>query len=305
VRTISSGVLLVLLSCSVAHAQTFGELQIELGAYSSSTDGGEKPVGVWFSTGAVVIGKPVTATFSVGESCESFAVSTDGSLASNATAAWKIELTPTRVVRDAVTFRLRWHMAGGGPDENGRFVVRFSDSFASAFARQELELTLRPGESWPVFPVARIARYSCNAPSSIRVSVDTYPSEEAERRLVAADLWLVERLPNGSEAPRSQALSVRGLPHRPVRFYFDSVQDGAASLDVYGTLVARPGTDAMSVSVDTRSRQGRNSNPGTQRSVKSEIQLKGDETVEIRLPMFTGPFANRAFSIRIRARHIR
>ena len=33
-----------------------------------------------------------------------------------------------------------------------------------------------------------------------------------------ADLWLVERLPNGSEAQRSQVLSVRGLPNRPFRW---------------------------------------------------------------------------------------
>jgi len=47
---------------------------------------------------------------------------------------------------------------------------------------------------------------------------------------------------------------------------------------------------------------------GPQRSVKSDIQVKPAETVEIRLPMLgdgAGPFAKRAFSIRIRARQLR
>ena len=35
-------------------------------------------------------------------------MSSDGSLREDATTAWKIELTPIRVVEDAVTFRLRW-----------------------------------------------------------------------------------------------------------------------------------------------------------------------------------------------------
>ena len=30
------------------------DLQVRLGGYTSSTDGGEKPVGVWFSTGSLL-----------------------------------------------------------------------------------------------------------------------------------------------------------------------------------------------------------------------------------------------------------
>ena len=39
---------------------------------------------------------------------------------------------------------------------------------------------------------------------------------------------------------RSQPLSVRGLPNRPIPFYFDGIVDGSLSLDIFGRLVARP-----------------------------------------------------------------
>jgi len=234
-------------------------------------------------------------------------VSSDGSLMKSATAAWRIELTATRVVRDAVTFRLRSEMAGfrGGP---GGVLLGFSD----AFPAEGIELTLRPGESWPFISVRDIFRYSCGTVSSIRVSVDSYPWEEEERRLAGVDLWLVERLSNGTEAQRSQPLSVRGLPNRPFRFYFDSIVDRNVSLDIYGVLVARLESGAMAVSVETRSRWDDSSHPrnssGPQRSVESVITLKPDEIVEIPLPKLgdgAGPFADRQFSIRIRARQLR
>ena len=150
-RIIPCGVLVVHLAAGVASAQTFNDLQIRLGAYTVSSNGGEKPVGVWRSTGPVVIGKPVISTYSVGEACEAFAVSSDGSLREDATAAWKIELTPMRVVGDAVTFRLRWQMAGSRLQRDGqrnRMSLEFSEAFP---ANDVLELTLRPGESWPVY----------------------------------------------------------------------------------------------------------------------------------------------------------
>ena len=138
-RTIPWCLLIAHLAAGLAHAQTPNDLQVRLGAYTSNTDGGEKPVGVWFSTGPVAIGKRVTSTFSVGESCDAFSVSSDGSLREHATAAWRIDVTPTRVVGDAVTFRLRWQMAGMLGD---RMSLEFSDTFPRP---DEIELTLRPG----------------------------------------------------------------------------------------------------------------------------------------------------------------
>jgi hypothetical protein len=307
-KSIPFCVLLIVVVADVAQAQTYKDLQLRLGAYSASTDGGERPVGVWFSTGPVVIGKTVTSTFSVGETCEAFTVSSAGSLRSNATAAWRIDVTPTRVVRDAVTFRLRLQMA------TAVFRDRYSLEFTehAPAGREDLELTLRPGESWPVYALHDISRYSCDTSSSIRVSVDHYPWEEDEHRLVVADLWLVERLPNGTEAPRSQPLSVRGLPNRPFRFYFDRIVDGTVSLDIYGLLSAQLDSGAMAVAVETRCRWESPKDPrnisGPQRSVTSNVQVTPEETVEIRLPMLgedAGPFARRALSIRIRARQLR
>lgn len=309
-RTIPCCVLILHIAAGVADAQTFKDLQVRLGAYTSSTDGGEKPVGVWFSTGPVAIGKPVTSTFSVGETCEAFAVSSDGSLIENPTAAWRIDVTPTRVVRDAVTFRLQWRMAVTRQHRD-RASLEFTEAIPTP--NEDVELTLRPGESWAVYTLrGQISEHSCENPSSIRVSVDNYPWEEDERRLVVADIWLVERLSNGTEAERSQALSVRGLPNRPFRFYFDRIADGNASLDIYGILVAQPQSGAMAVTVETRCRWEGASHArethGPQRSVTSDIQVKPAETVEIRLPMLgdaAGPFAKRALSIRIRARQLR
>jgi hypothetical protein len=297
--------LMVVMSAGAAQAQTFGDVTIELGAYWSSPDGGEKPVGVWFGTGPVVIGKQATAFFSSGEACEAFAVSADGSTTDDPTAAWKIDVTPIRVARDAVTFRLRWRMASYS-SQGGR--LTFSESAPPP--AQDMELTLRPGESWTVHRVRprSISRYACMTESSIRVSVDHYPSEERERRLVVADLWLVERLANGSEAQHGQPLSVRGLPNRPLQYFFDTVTDGNAAIEVYGTLTARPGSGAIAVTVETRSRWGGSSKAQPPRFVKSTLDVKPSETVEIRLPTFAddaGAFARRAFSIRIRARQLR
>ncbi len=300
------------LAAGLAQAQTPNDLQIRLGAYTSNTDGGEKPVGVWFSTGPVVIGKRVTSTFSVGNACDAFSVSSGGSLRDDAISAQKIEVTPTRVVGDAVTFHLRWQESFIQMDGD-RQSLKFSDDFP---APNDIELTLRPGESWQVFrlPNLRLDRNfhidPCWARTSIRVSVDNYPWEENERRLIVADLWLVERLPDGSEAQRSQPLSVRGLPNRPSRFYFDSIADANATLDLYGTLVSRLENGVIAVSVETRSRwtPGARNFSGPQRSVKSNIQVKPAETVEIRLPLLgneAGPFAKRAYSIRLRARQLR
>ena len=302
-RIIPWCLLLTHLAAGLAHAQTPNDLQVRLGAYTSNTDGGEKPVGVWFSTGPVVIGKRVTSTFSVGESCEAFSVSSDGSLREHATAAWRIDVTPTRVVGDAITFRVRSQMAGIRGDRP----LEFSDGFPRP---DEIDLTLRPGESWPVYTLRSIFGYSCRGTSSIRVSVDHYPWEEDERRLVVADLWLVERLSNGSEAQRSQPLSVRGLPNRLSPFYFDSIVDANVTLDIYGTLVSRLQSGVIGISIETRSRWAPRSRSvsGPQRSVKSDIQVKPAETVEIRLPLLgddAGPFAKRAYSIRIRARQLR
>jgi hypothetical protein len=199
-----------------------------------------------------------------------------------------------------VTFRLRWVRTAG----------------LQQLSEEDIELRLGPGESWLVDSVRvppgakMVDGRPCGGTASIRVSVDRYPSAEAEHRLIGADLWLIERLADGTEAQRSQPIAVRGLPGRPFNFYFDSIVDADATLDIYGILIARRFGEEIAVSVETRSRwapEARNIR-GPQHFLNSEIRVNPSETVEIRLPLLgedAGPFARRSLSIRIRARQLR
>ena len=307
--------LLMIHVAGTVQGQTLNDLQIQLGAYNSSDKGGEKPVGVWGSTGPVIIGRTVAFTFSLGNSCDAFAVSAvRGDVREDATAAWNIEVTAIRVVRDAVTFRLHWVRFAGLRQQFDQVPLESSKAFR--IPSEDVELTLRPGESW-LLDSARVPAgaktvegRSCRGNASIRVSVDPYPEADEDRRLIGADLWLVERLANGGEVQRSQMLSVRGVPNRPFRFYFDRIVDATVPLDIFGFLTARPEADATAVSVETRCRWGA-SDPhvtGPQQFVESAVRVKPAEIVEIRLPKLedsAGPFAHREFSIRIRARQLR
>ena len=330
-RTIPCGLAIVLMACAAATAQTLprvetdqlgrrvllrgtSDLQILLGTSIVTPLGGEHPGGTWFSSGPVVIGKPATATYSFGNTCEAWAVSSDGSLRDDATMAWRIEVTPIRVVGHAVRFRLRWVRATGIRQQLDQLTLE--RAAAAKLPGEDIELNLGPGESWPVDTVRvpsgakMVDGRPCGSIASIRVSVDRYPSAEMEHRLIGAELWLVERLPDGTEVQRSQPIAVRGLPGRPFNFYFDSIGDGDAILDIYGLLIARRLGEEVVVSVETRSRWApdlRNIK-GPQRFLNSEIRVKESETVEIRLPLLgdeAGPFAKRALSIRIRARPLR
>jgi hypothetical protein len=256
----------------------------------------------------------VYSVFSLGQTCDAWAVSSRVDVRDDATTAWRIETTPIRVEGNAVTFRLRWVRVAALKQQLEQ--LSFDDAKTARPPNEDVELTLRPGESWPVDSVRvpagakTVHGRPCGPSVSIRVSVDNFPDADNERRLVVADLWLVERLPDGSEAQRSQPLVVRGLPNRPFRFYFDSIIDGNATLDIYGILIATLESNAIAVSVETRSRwapEPRNIS-GPQRFLNSEIQVKPAETVEIRLPLMgdeAGPFAKRSLSIRIRARQLR
>ena len=329
-RTTACCLLILLSTLRAASAQEHNDLRIKLGSFTTKPDGGEKPVGTWFIA-RVAIGKPEVGYFLFGDTCEAWTISSQPSTRENFTAAWRLETTPIRVEGNAVTFRLRWVRVAGprqqladiaraleqsGAKPTGGF--KLADAFAAVDSRppdnEDIELTLRPGESYPVdtvkIPAAakNVHGRRCGASDSIRVSVDAYPSADDERRLVGADLWLVERLADGSEAQRSQPINVRGLPNRPFRFYFDSLVEGKATLDVYGILIAKPGSNAMAVNVETRSRwapETRNIG-GPQQFFRSQVQLEPAETVEIRLPPIDeGPFAKRTLSIRIRARQLR
>lgn len=311
-RTLNLALLIFMVSVAGASAQQPSDLQVRLGLYWVSTDGGETFAGMSY-VNRVAIGKPETSTFSAGVKCDAWALSAKTGLMDGAITAWRIETTPLRVEGDAVSFRLRWRHVASLQQQMAQ--LSFDNAGSQGVTGDDVELTLRPGESWEVDRYA-LPRGSdvhgdpCPLQAKIRAMVDVYPGPEEEQRLVAADLWLVERLANGTEVQRSQPITVRGLPYRPFRFYFDRLADGGATLDIYGILKARPESGAMAVAVETRSRwtPERRNIAGPQRFLNSDIQLKPDETVEIRLPQLgdeAGVFAKRALSIRIRARQLR
>jgi hypothetical protein len=140
----------------------------------------------------------------------------------------------------SVTFRLRWVRALGKGN-------------SLAPAGEDVEVTLNPGESRfidsvPVVQsgVKTLDGKPCDTKAaSVRISSD-FP--EFDRRLVDAELWLIERLPNGKEHARSQ--SIRGLFNRAIPFYFDTVSAGAMRVDFFGKLVADPVEGGFEVSVE-------------------------------------------------------
>jgi hypothetical protein len=272
-----------------------------VGGFELAATGAEKAAGVWrgIGTGPGDIGKPTVGVFSMFD-CGYFSLTIPPNpFKDNATAGWRVEVTPTRVVNHTVTFRLRWVRAL----DNGKGFTPPSE---------DIELTLRPGESRPIdsVPVVPTATTFDGRPcgtkaSSLRVLVD-FP--EMDRRLIGADLWLVERLPNGKE--QSQLQSIRGLPHRQIPFYFDGMPAAAKRLDIFGHLVADPEQGGFEIALQTISAGADPGQDGYQseRWFKSTVHMKPGEIVEVVLPKLeekAGAFANRVFSIRIRAKQIR
>lgn len=305
-KIISIGALIFQLTTAAgAQSQTADDLQIRVGGLVTSANGGEKNEGIWHII-LPTIGKPFSAEWSMW-GCGAFQLSVGHEgFKEGSTVGWRVEITPRRVADAAVTFRLRW-------------VRGLDNSKEYTSANEDVEVTLRPGEQRLIdrVPVRsgglRFDGGAClTSDAFLRVSVDRYPSEEFERRLVAADLWLVERLPSGGE--RSQPLSVRGLPGRPIPFFFDSIADGDVSLELFGQVIARPAQSALDVTLQARSRWGRTAFDWRQGGewapqwLEGVIQVKPGEIVELALPKLGergGPFANRVFSIRIRARQMR
>ena len=136
---------------------------------------------------------------------------------------------------------------------------------------------------------------------SLRVVAD-FP--DFDRRLIGVDAWLVERLPSGKE--QSQLQSLRGLPHRPIAFYFDGVPDSGKRFDIFGKLVADPQQGSMEIAARDGQRGGRARRSGLQsaRWFRSTLQMKPDETVEVALTRRRVHWPS-GFLIRLRAKQIR
>jgi hypothetical protein len=276
------------------------DISIYVGGYQLTTNGAEKAAGV--SRGVHLrwsMGKPTAAVFST-FGCGNFAVTVPPeTFENNAYAGWRVEITPTKVAADhAATFRLRW--------------VRALDKGASFTPiGEDLELTLKPGESRPLDSVAvpTTAKTFDGKPcmvkaGSLRLSVEF---DSSDRRLIGADVWLVERLSNGKED--SQLQSVRAMPHQEVPFYFDSISDGTNRFDFYGRLIAELTEGGIQIDVEATRAMPHPGQKGYQaaRFFRATIHIKPGEIVDVALTPQDkdGNLVNRVFSLRIRAKQIR
>ena len=304
-----------LIGVAVVRAQTADDVQVDVSVVEVQTNGAEKPAGGALSTGAVSKKASSDGRFSV-RACGAFSIEAraEGPFAEGATAGWRVHITPLGMSDGAVRFRLQW--------------VRALDTGKEMSAKSEdIELTLRPGESRSLDTVSVPPDKNTGRPcpiwdnrgkqielsrAGLRVSVEYTPHESLERRLVGVDLWLIERVPGSAE--RTQSISVRGLPHREIPFYFDAITEKELSLEVLGHVAASPEGAAIAVQLQTRSHWGssvfdwHDGKRAATRYVDSRLQLKPGETVEVALPQLegsAGPFAARRYAIRIRARQLR
>jgi hypothetical protein len=291
---------------SFAGAQTFEHLSLDVEGKVIRVDGGEQP-NTALSSGALEIGKKTSAVFSKMPNMCGFAVS--GTLNLQAVSAWTVEVTPLRVDNDAVTFRLHWTRSR-------------SEGGSSTTPGADVELTLRPGQSIPVdvvplSPSVKMPYEQCGVRATLlRVGVNYWPRPLEDRRLVGTDMWLVERLADGTE--RGQALSLRGSFNRATPFYFDTVTEGNAKLEFFGEFTLTVTADRLTMKLEARSRlieDGRAStslregNLWRSRVVNPTVSFAPGEVVAVELPRLnesdSGAFAGRTFSIRIRSRQIR
>jgi hypothetical protein len=301
---------LVLLTLSSANvgAQTFENLSLNIEGRNVRMNGGERG-SAGMSSGTLVLGKRLTAVFSQPPEMCGVGVKPYGDVDANATSGWTVHATPVRVKDDAVTIRVQWvRSRSAGKD--------------SMSPGGELELTLQPGQSLPLDVVElapTTAPYqNCGMLATLlRVGIEYWPRPQDDRRLVATDLWLIERLPDGTE--RSQLQSLRGQLNQRTPFYFDTVVDRGVSLDFFGEFTPIFDNGSLVVKFETRSRlihEGNssltlpvNGNLYMARRVESTLRLKGDQVVAIQLPRLseneTGAFADRSYSIRIRSKQIR
>jgi len=291
-------------SASRAGAQTFDQLQIKVEGNIVRPDGGEQE-SVGSSSGALEIGKMTMSGVGSSRFGTACGLSVARRLPAESVKGWSLEFTPTRVQGLAVSFHLRWTRVEGGKES----------------APVEADLTLRPGESIPIdsMPLAASTAdiQACRAIAmTLRMRVDYWPPPEYDTRLIATDLWLVEKTSDQKE--RTQQLTVRGLPNNSLAFHFAPLTEGGVSLDIYGELRAVPGAGHVELSVVTRSRIveagqsstiWRSGNMMTSRKIESTIQIKPGEVVSVELPRLgennSGAFASRALSLRLRSQQLR
>lgn len=297
------GILAVLAFAGPTQVQSVDDLSIVVQGFQTATQGAEKPAGVRRGTGPLRIGQPTLGVFWM-SGCGAFSVSSvEAPFGEGAQSGWRVEVTPTRIVDYAVTFRLRWTRAL----DTGR-------AFGSV--GEDVEVTLKPGESRLIDSVPVVQPSTAGGPpcrmksAGLRVSAEFY---SFDRRLIDADVWLVEKLPNGKED--SQLQSLRGTPHREMRFYFDTIAAGKDRVDVFGHLIAYlEHGDEILVNVEVvRARadpgqSGYQSANWFRSSLRLRVKPNASEIVEVALPPRDNEsayLANRTFALRIRPRQAR
>jgi hypothetical protein len=290
----------LLAAAPLATAQEDSEVELWVAGYRLAADGPEMHAGVSWGPGKLTVGKSSIGIFSMRD-CGYFTAATSANpFEENATAGWRVEITPIKIVDHAVTFRLRWTRA----------IDRSSNDLSPS--SEDVQVTLRPGESRPLdsVPVAPGSKTLNSRPcdaraASLRVALD-HPA--FDRRLIGANIWLVERLPNGKE--QSQLQSLRGLPNRAIPFYFDSVADGSKRIDFFGKLVADPEQGTVEVALETVRGVADPGPQGYQAAhwFRSTVQIKPNEIVEVALRQpgdAAAPPGTRVFSLRIQAKQLR
>ena len=313
-----AGVALVaaqLFAVNVVSAQTAEDMVIAVSAHMTRTTGAEDAPGMFLTTGALNRPTAGSGRFSVGR-CGAMTLTgrAEGPFEDGATAGWRVEIIPVRVSDGAATFRLKWTRA-------------LDTSGERPAASEDVELTMRLGDSRPmdavVIPPDRETGRRCAvwdnrgkqveySSVALRVSVRSPVWPLQERRLMSAGLWLIERLPDGAE--RTQSLTVRGLPHHEIPFYFDAIRESSQSLEIFGSVTVRPDGDGTAVELATNCRWGpaasdwRKDTNVQIRQADSQLRVRPGETVEVALrPLDDSvePFSARRYAIRIRAQQLR
>lgn len=152
----------------------------------------------------------------------------------NAAFGWRLEVATTAVAREHADVRLRW--VRGVQDGKS----------TSAPSMSETNVRMRPGDvlTLDAGHLTTLPASACrNAVVSFFVALEEVEPRRA--RVVATDLWLVHRDPDGREY--TQQLSVRGGFHETLPFYFDDIRVGRDVLDVHGSIRAKTTTDSAVV----------------------------------------------------------
>jgi hypothetical protein len=285
---------------AVAQAPADADLAIAVRGYTTTIGGAESASGVTYNASAIV-GKTVTGAMGMAR-CGYFAATSRADVPEDMDVGWRLQFTPTRVGPDVVTFRLRWTRA----------VNRLGSSVEPP-PGGDIEMTLKLGESRPLdrVMVAQSAKTLDGKPcdreeATLRVAIEPSPLEQFDRRLIATDLWLVERLPDGKE--RTQQLALRSLPNRTASFYFDAIRTGESSLDIYGHVLTRLDGDSVELAFEIISRWDASPPIYPYRWLRSAVHVRPGEVIDIPLPKLgkeAGAFGDRSLSLRVRAKRIR